>query len=261
MRRLSRFCIVFAGFGAIASQAVAGQPISGGSELTDEGAVRAADQAFWAAFNHCDQSAMATRFTPDVEFYHDKTGLTSTRDAVTASMFQGPCAHQKELRLRREAVASTDHFFPLAGGFALLEGEHRFFATRSGQPERHDSVAKYLEVWQRTGDGTWRMRRVVSFDHRPDEPVLVGTPITAQEAAAYLGTYAAADGSSMIVTNDGGLTLRSGNTIFPLVRLAAGRFGTPRRWLEFRFAGDTVTVLEEGHTVAHGQRSKASLPR
>lgn len=221
----------------------------------DEQAVRGADQAFWAAFNGCDQTGMAERFTSDVEFYHDKTGLTQSRRAVTASMFAGPCAHPTALRVRREAIVGTDRFYPLADGFAVLEGEHRFLATHSGQSERHDSKARYFELWQRDDAKSWRMRRVVSFDHRADQPSLVSTPLSATEAQHYLGSYLAADGSAMVVSDKGGLTLRSGNAVFPLVRLAAGRFGTPGRWLEFQFDGDSLTVVEEGQQVAQGRRN------
>lgn len=220
----------------------------------DERAVREADQAFWGAFNRCDRAEMSERFTDDAEFYHDKTGLTQSRQAVTASMFTGPCANPAAMRLRRAAVPGTERYYPLAGGFALLEGEHHFLATETGKPERHDSVARFMEVWQQTADGVWRMRRVVSFDHRPDEPTLAATPLSAREARSYVGTYVDEDGSSSIVSANGGLTLQSGNATFPLVRLAAGRFGTPGRWLEFRFAGDSVTVVEEGHQVARAKR-------
>lgn len=224
----------------------------------DEQAVRKADQAFWAAFNGCDQTGMAEHFTNDVEFYHDKTGLTQSRGAVTASMFTGPCANPAALRVRREAIVGTDRFYPLADGFAMLEGEHRFLATHSGRSERHDGKARYFELWQRDRANLWRMRRVVSFDHRADEPALASTPLSTAEARRYLGHYVAADGSAMVVSDEGGLTLRSGSAIFPLVRLAVGRFGTPGRWLEFQFKGDNLAVVEEGRQVAQGRRDVPS---
>lgn len=234
--------------------AIDASPITALPGGNDENAVREADQAFWAAFNRCDQKGMAERFTSDVEFYHDKTGLTQSRDAVTASMFTGPCANPAALRVRREAIVGTDRFYPLADGFAVLEGEHRFLATHSGQSERHDSKARYFELWQRDRGNSWRMRRVISFDHRSDEPTLVSTPLSTTEARRYLGSYVAADGSAMVVSDEGGLTLRSGNAVFPLVRLATGRFGTPGRWLEFQFNGDNLAVVEEGRQVAQGRR-------
>lgn len=230
-------------------------PSTAADGANDEQAVREADRAFWAAFNGCDQIGMAERFTSDVEFYHDKTGLTQSRDAVTASMFTGPCANPAALRVRREAIVGTDRFYPLADGFAVLEGEHRFLATRSRQSERHDSKARYFELWQRDRANAWRMRRVISFNHRADEPALVGTTFSTNEARRYLGSYVAADGSAMVVSDEGGLTLRSGSAVFPLVRLAVGRFGTPGRWLEFQFNGDNLAVVEEGRQVAQGRRN------
>ena len=46
---------------------------------SDERAVRDADARYWRMFNACDLPAMDELFTDDVEFYHDRTGLTSPR--------------------------------------------------------------------------------------------------------------------------------------------------------------------------------------
>lgn len=140
-------------------------PAAAQDRATDETGLRAADAAFWAAFNACDAAAMARFFTPDVEFYHDRTGLTHTRSAVVRSLVKGPCG-TPGLHVRRELVADSLRYDPVPRTGAILTGEHRFYAREGGGAERLDGQASFAVVWVHEG-ADWRMRRVLSFAHRP----------------------------------------------------------------------------------------------
>ncbi|HBK44841.1 MAG TPA: hypothetical protein DDZ67_00090 [Xanthomonadaceae bacterium] len=72
--------------------------------------------------------------TPDVEFYHDRSGLSAGREALIASLQEDPCA-DPAMRLRQVAVAGSLDFHPLAGGYALLQGRHAFRVERAGKPD------------------------------------------------------------------------------------------------------------------------------
>lgn len=72
---------------------------------------RAADNAFWAALNTCDRKHMEATLAPDVEFYHDKTGATISRDAVATSFMNGPCG-TTGFHVRRELVAGSLSYGP-----------------------------------------------------------------------------------------------------------------------------------------------------
>jgi hypothetical protein len=52
------------------------------------------DSLFWLAYNTCDVEKMATFFTDDLEFYHDKGGLTTT----VASLMETPKKESAEMR-------------------------------------------------------------------------------------------------------------------------------------------------------------------
>lgn len=97
----------------------------------DEQAIRAADARHWLAYNACDMHTMGELLTDDVEFYHDKTGLTTSNQAVLDSLRKGPCANTT-MHLRCEADDASIRFHPLAGGFALLSGTHRFYVMLDG---------------------------------------------------------------------------------------------------------------------------------
>lgn len=85
---------------------VALAPVATAATQDEEAAVRAADAAFWKAYNACDLPAAGKLLSADVEFYHDRTGLTRTRDGLIESLRKGPCA-DPNMRLRREAIDTS----------------------------------------------------------------------------------------------------------------------------------------------------------
>lgn len=216
--------------------------------------VEAAHAAFWNAFNRCDAAAMALEFTADVEFYHDKTGLTAGRPAVVRSMIDGPCGDPAHVRLRRQAVANSERFTALAGGFAMLSGEHRFLASHNGGDFAHEGIANYVEIWQKTATG-WQMRRVISYDHRADTPDLRPVHVGATTLIALTGIYTSDASGSIVVTMAGDhLRAASGKATFDLVPLGGGVFGVADRWLTFTFDAGRLVVREEGKIVASASK-------
>ena len=73
---------------------------------------------------------------------------------------------------RRELVDESLEVFPLRDNGvlygAIQRGIHRFFATEEGEPERETSVARFTHLWLLV-DGEWKLKRVLSFDHRSPE--------------------------------------------------------------------------------------------
>lgn len=138
-------------------------PVTGDS-APDDGLL-AADAAFWQAFNRCDADAMGKWLAPDVEFYHDKTGLTQGRKALVLSLMKGPCG-TPGLHVRREVVADSVAVDPVPGHGAVMTGVHRFYAKQGDAPERLDGDARFAVVWHKVGT-RWEMRRVLSYAHRP----------------------------------------------------------------------------------------------
>lgn len=127
------------------------------------------DGLFWEAYNRCDAEAARQFFTPDVEFYHDKGGITLGADALIASIKKNLCSNESS-HVRREAVPGTVKVYLLRNGSetygAVLSGEHYFYVLDKGKPERRDGLAKFFHVWL-LKDGSWKMARVISYDHQP----------------------------------------------------------------------------------------------
>jgi len=126
------------------------------------------DSLFWMSYNNCDTTQFQNFFTEDVEFYHDKGGLTLGLKALATSFKQNLCSNN-DFRLRREPVAGTIKVFPLQKSDiiygAILSGEHLFYIVEKGK-ERLDGHARFTHVWL-LKDGIWKMSRVISYDHGP----------------------------------------------------------------------------------------------
>lgn len=121
------------------------------------------DSLFWEAYNTCDVPGMAQFLSEDLEFYHDRGGLTSPKTALVAGLEQGLCGNANQY-LRREAVNGTVEVFPLNNYGAIISGEHLFYVVPKGKEEYLDGIAKFTHVW-RYEAGKWTMARVLSYDH------------------------------------------------------------------------------------------------
>jgi ketosteroid isomerase-like protein len=122
--------------------------------------IAALDSAMFAAFNAHDAEDLGRWFTPDLEFYHDKSGLAGF-DSTMAG-FRRLFTQPETADMRREIVSGTLEVHPL-GDFGLLEiCQHRFCHTENGQEEC--GTFKNIMVWRKEG-ASYKVSRVISFDH------------------------------------------------------------------------------------------------
>ena len=131
--------------------------------------IAALDQALFAAFfDRCDIEAIGGMVTEDVEFYHDKGGLTATSREQLVAAFRGTCERQAQgtdFRARRELVPGTLQVYPLNNYGAIEVGVHRFYAVAPDRPVKLTETGRFTMVWKKEGDA-WRLARVLSYDHR-----------------------------------------------------------------------------------------------
>lgn len=257
MRRIALGIAIFAGTaGATQSVAQAVVPAS----ARDEQAVRSADDAFWHAFNACDAPSMAAFLAEDVEFYHDITGLTRSREAVAASLMKGPCG-TPGLHMRRELVAQSMRYQAIPGYGAMLTGEHLFHARQGNAPERPATLARFLAIW-RLQSGHWLMTRVVSYDHRPApyRPASTSVVLPPDTLKRHVGRYhSEVAGDIEVMLENNALTLRSGALRLGLAASAPGRFFALDRDLNVNFSDESgsavIEIEENGAMVARGVRT------
>lgn len=118
------------------------------------------DSLLFEAFNKCDTVAAKEFFTKDLEFYHDKGGLTRYEENMR-SIYKRCTSNYI---VRRELVPGTIEVFPIKDYGAIQLGSHRFYIKNKGEAEQLDGTFRFVHVW-RNENGRWKIARVVSFDH------------------------------------------------------------------------------------------------
>jgi hypothetical protein len=120
----------------------------------------AADARLFAGLNKRDIAPLKEGFSPRLEFYHDRSGLTGYAEniAIFEQNFRG------QNRIRREAMPDTVEVFPAGPNHAMHIGKHRFCNKPSEQEPEGCTVYGFSMVWEREG-GTWKLLRVLSYGH------------------------------------------------------------------------------------------------
>jgi hypothetical protein len=118
------------------------------------------DSILFHAFNTCDVNMAKSLFTEDLEFYHDAGGLTNYAQNVKSILYR--CS--QETKVRREFVKGSLEVFPIKDFGAIQIGSHRFYYTEKGQEEKLDGTFKFVHIWKNI-DGSWKISRVISYDH------------------------------------------------------------------------------------------------
>lgn len=120
--------------------------------------IQTLDTKLFDAYNHCDLTTLGSLVTEDLEFYHDKTGLAVGRQVFLDAIKNNICG-----KVTRELVPGTLEVYPIADYGAVEIGVHRFH--HPGEPG-NVGEAKFIMLWQQK-DNTWKITRVISFDHHP----------------------------------------------------------------------------------------------
>lgn len=120
-----------------------------------------ADSCLFNAFNHCDSLSYKKYFTDDLEFYHDRGGLTISLQSELKSFIEN-CG--TDLHLRRELVKNSLEVQPIKDYGAIQIGMHRFYHTNKDGIEKLNGTYKFIHVWQKK-NGEWKIARVISYGH------------------------------------------------------------------------------------------------
>ncbi|MEP7232258.1 MAG: DUF4440 domain-containing protein [Ginsengibacter sp.] len=203
------------------------------------------DSAFWKAYNTCDTAQLKNFIADDVEFYHDKGGITTGAPALIESIRKNLCGGDG-YRLRREAVTGSVKVYPMKNNNeiygAVISGEHVFYVTANGKPEYLDGQANFTHLWL-LKNGKWKMTRILSYNHRPAEYKNTRKEIElpSKQLETLAGTYKSAQSGTMnIVIENNVLILQGGNNRYLLYPLSDTLFFTKERDLTFEFIKDAT---------------------
>ena len=138
---------------------------------------------FHDGFNKCDLDQMSQLITNDIEFYHDKDGITQSKKSFIRSMKKHLCFSGENV-LKRVVIKETLEVFPLYKNgtlyAALQTGQHIFGKTK----------ASFSHLWL-IKNGEWKLSRVISYNHHQEKAeVKTGfIELTINELNKYVGVY------------------------------------------------------------------------
>jgi len=116
-----------------------------------------ADSLFFGAYNTCEKNldTYAAYFSDDIEFYHDKGGLMTSKTELIAATKKNICG-----KVTRELVAGSLEVYPIKDFGAIEIGLHKFH--NSAEPNAISKSGRFMVVWK-SENKTWKIVRVVSL--------------------------------------------------------------------------------------------------
>ncbi len=114
------------------------------------------DSLFFEAYNTCNMDRQAAFYSDSIEFYHDKSGLTTSKQEILEAIQRNICG-----KVNRELVKGSIEVYPLPGYGAVELGLHRFknITEKEGTLSR---PGRFIIIWQHKNN-QWTLRRVISL--------------------------------------------------------------------------------------------------
>ncbi|MEP2103565.1 MAG: nuclear transport factor 2 family protein [Parasphingorhabdus sp.] len=117
---------------------------------------------FKAAFEDCDMAVLEDLLADDLEFYHDRDGLSYTSSAGFIADVKKECGGGKRVLV---ADSMTTHMIGDYG--AMQHGRHEFHQVMPDGSSIAREKGVFMHMWQRTAGNSagWQITRVISYDH------------------------------------------------------------------------------------------------
>ncbi len=113
------------------------------------------DSVYFTAYNNCDMATQAAIYSDSLEFYHDGSGLSTSKRAILTAIKENICG-----KVTRVLVKGSLEVYPIPNFGAVEVGLHRFI---NHQENDHVSPPeRFVVVWQNR-NGKWQITRVISL--------------------------------------------------------------------------------------------------
>jgi len=143
------------------------------------------DSLYFSAQNACDLEKYAYYLSEDFEFFHDKAGLTPSKENEMTDMAIF-CGEEQRTRqpLRRELTKGSLKVYPMDNYGALEFCDHVFYLQINDGTEKVVGAGKMTALWK-IENNEWKLARIISYDHQPLAKVELKTEILDK----YVGDY------------------------------------------------------------------------
>ena len=215
------------------------------------------DSIFWKGFNTCNLNILKKYVSDDLEFYHDKDGLTLGAETFLKVSEKNLCSSINNWRLRREVIPSSIKIYAINNYGAIMSGDHKFYITENNKPEFLDGIAKFTHIWQ-LKDNIWKMTRVLSYDHKaiPQNTDKKEILLTNNILNTFVGEYIGTSTGTIIISKSGSqLQIKAGEMLIIVYSHSESLFFHKEKPLTFKFIKNSkgqvfkLLVIEKGNIV------------
>lgn len=113
------------------------------------------DSVFFNAYNTCDLKTQADMVSDSMEFYHDETGLSTSKKDFLKAIKENICG-----KVSRVLVPGSVEVYEIKGFGAVEIGYHRFINHQ--ESETPSGPGRFVIIWQHK-NGKWQLYRVASM--------------------------------------------------------------------------------------------------
>ena len=106
-------------------------------------AIVAMDKEFFDAYNNCDLKKQAAIYADDIEFFHDKGGLMTSKQDIIDGTEKNICG-----KVTRTLINGTIEVYPINNYGAVQIGFHKFYNNQ--EPDAESIPSKFIAIWHFT---------------------------------------------------------------------------------------------------------------
>ena len=113
------------------------------------------DKEFFGAYNNCDLEKQADIYADNIEFFHDKAGLMTSKQEIIDGTERNICG-----KVTRELIKGSVEVYPIADYGAVQIGFHKFHNNQ--EPDAPSIPSKFIIMWKNNNDD-WKITKVISL--------------------------------------------------------------------------------------------------
>ena len=114
------------------------------------------DSIFFDAYNNCNIEKQAAILADEIEFYHDQSGLSTSKQDILDATKRNICG-----KVTRELVEGSIEVYPLKDFGAVEIGLHKFHNNQE-PTDTPSKESKFIIIWK-FSKGAWQISRVISL--------------------------------------------------------------------------------------------------
>jgi len=113
------------------------------------------DAKYFNAYNTCDMETQTDLYNENIEFFHDKGGLSTDKKELLKSLKENICN-----KVTRTLIKGSIEVYPIKNYGAIEIGYHKFYNKE--EPNAKSVPSKFIMVWKKEKNN-WKITKVISL--------------------------------------------------------------------------------------------------